>query len=467
MRLAILTFTLASCVLAQTVEEEYRVYSEHPRLMLTSQRMRLLKRERDRDSMRWHQFALLVRAAAQMPEPGFALALYFAVTGDTAFGKRAVDWALGPATDLRQLAMVYDWCQPVLNAAQSKALAAKFRRLMEQPSGESLPARRDRVLASIAIADDEQHPEEVVLRETVQKWWRAGLAPKLASGVTAIPHDELYALLEIMHAIRDNTKIDLREDAPEYFRELPKYQILGNYPAPLAAPENEYRIPVYKGSVEPDVDRAALARAAGLSMVAFDNNAFENQYLQGWLIQDRFMMQGTFGAPYEYLWANPYQPGLSYFQLPVVYHDSHSGTLFVRSNWEDEAAWFGLYEGEAQLFQDGKITVLNQAGPRAADPKPIAVGDASILLGRSPMHFSVEGGTTLVVGLKPRHKYLIETDDEELRELETDRVGTLVLEYPADRMAGVRIVEAERGSEGTSNGSGASGAQPREIGSGR
>jgi hypothetical protein len=61
----------------------------------------------------------------------------------------------------------------------------------------------------------------------------------------------------------------------------------------------------------------------------------------------------------------------------------------------------------------------------------------------------VEGGTTLVVGLKARHKYLIETDDEELRETETDRVGTLVLEYSADRMAGVRIVEAKGGSDGT------------------
>jgi hypothetical protein len=252
-----------------------------------------------------------------------------------------------------------------------------------------------------------------------------------------------------MHAIRDNTKIDLREDAGEYFRELPKYQILGNYPAPLAAPENEYRIPVYKGSVEPDVDRAALARAAGLSMVAFDNNAFENQYLQGWLIQDRFMMQGVFGAPYEFLWANPYQPGLSYFQLPVVYHDAHSGTLFVRSNWEDEAVWFGLWGGEAQLFEDGKITVLNQTAPGGVNPKPITVGEASVLVGRNPIRFSVEGGTTLVVGLKARHKYLIETDDEELRETETDRVGTLVLEYPADRMAGVRIVEAKGGSDGT------------------
>jgi hypothetical protein len=449
MRSAILGFLVSSCLFSQVADEEYRVYNDHPRLFLTSQRLRLLKRERDRDSMRWHQFALLVRAAAEMPEPGFALGLYFAVTGDPAFGHRAADWALGPATDLRQLALVYDWCQPAMNAAQLKALGAKIRRLTEQPPAAALAARRDSVLAAIAIADDEQHAEVGLLRDTVQQWWKAGLAPKLASGVTAISHDQLFALLELMHAIRDNTKIDLRDDAPEYFKELPKYQILGNYPAPLAAPENEYRIPVYKGSVEPDVDRAALARAAGLSMVAFDNNAFENQYLQGWLIQDRFMMQGTFGAPYEFLWANPYQPGLSYFQLPVVYHDAQRGTLFVRSNWEDEAVWFGLFEGEAQLFQDGKITVLNQSVPAGVNPKPIAVGEATVLLGRSPMRFSVEGGTTLVVGLKARRKYLIETDDEELRELVTDRVGTLVLEYPADRMAGVRIVEAQSAGDGT------------------
>ncbi len=165
MRPAILGFLLSTCLLSQApspsgpaADEEYRVYSEHPRLILTAQRLRLLKRERDRDSMRWHQFALLVRAAAEMPEPGLSLGLYFAVTGDTAFGKRAVDWALGPAADLRQLALVYDWCQPVLNPAQSKALLAKIRRLADPPAAASLPARRDRVLASIAIADEDQHP---------------------------------------------------------------------------------------------------------------------------------------------------------------------------------------------------------------------------------------------------------------------------------------------------------------------
>src|ERR1700730_14926824 len=103
-------------------QDEYRVSTDHPRLFLTSQRLRLLKRERERDSMRWRQFDLLVRAAAQMREPFFALALHYAVTGDGPIGKRSVEWALGPGIDLRQLALVYDWCQPLLSATQSKVL---------------------------------------------------------------------------------------------------------------------------------------------------------------------------------------------------------------------------------------------------------------------------------------------------------------------------------------------------------
>ena len=316
--------------------------------------------------MRWRQFDLLVRAAAQMREPGFALALHYAVTGEAPIGKRAVDWALGPGTDLRQLALVYDWCQPLLSEPQAKALAAKLRRLAEQSTGNGIEATRDRVLAAIAAADD-AHAEENALREMVTNWWRVQTAPRLADGRLVVGTPELFALFEILHATRDNMKIDLREAAPDYFRELPKFQVLANYPAPLAAPENEYRIPVYQGSGQPDLDRAALARAAGLSTVAYDNNALENQYLQGWLIQDRFMLQGIFGAPYEFLWANPYQPGLSYFQLPVFFHDQHSGALFLRSNWEDDAVWFGIYAGEAQLFREGRVTVLNQKGPPAEE----------------------------------------------------------------------------------------------------
>ena len=49
------------------------------------------------------------------------------------------------------------------------------------------------------------------------------------------------------------------------------------------------------------------------------------------------------------------------------------------------------------------------------------------------------GGTLLVIGLKPRQKYLVETDDEEMREVSTDRAGSFILKYPEGRVAGVRV----------------------------
>jgi len=192
---------------------------------------------------------------------------------------------------------------------------------------------------------------------------------------------------------------------------------------------------------QPDLDRAALARAAGLSMVAYDSNGLENQFLQGWLIQDRFSLMTPFGAPYEFLWANPYQPGLSYFQLPLVYHDENSGTLFVRSAWDEDADWFGLYGGEAESFREGRVTIVNLAGPAPVTPKLLELGETSVILGRAPFQFSTEGGTEVVIGLKPRHPYLVETDDEELREVSTDSAGTFVLRYSTGRTAGVRLTE--------------------------
>ena len=54
---------VAACPELLAQDEEFRVYTEHPRLILTAQRLRLLKRERERESQRWRQFELLVKGA--------------------------------------------------------------------------------------------------------------------------------------------------------------------------------------------------------------------------------------------------------------------------------------------------------------------------------------------------------------------------------------------------------------------
>ena len=81
-------------------------------------------------------------------------------------------------------------------------------------------------------------------------------------------------------------------------------------------------------------------------------------------------MRGALGAPYEFLWANPYQPGLSYHHLPTFFHDPLSGILLLRSDWEESAVWLSYNRGEMELFMDGKRSGLQ---PRAIK-EPLEIG---------------------------------------------------------------------------------------------
>jgi hypothetical protein len=436
----LLIFGVLSTAEMRAQDPDFRVYTEHPRLFLRPQRLRMLQREKQRDSQRWRQFALFMAGRAPMPEPGFAEALYLRVGGEADAGKRAVTWALSPAaTDLRQLALVFDWCQDALTEAQSQTLAKKLVKNIESSAGDrSIPATRSRLLAAIALADHMQEVSTRTVEQIIRVWWREQMGPALKAGNNVVPRDDLYALFEILHAVRDNLSVDLREAAPLFFKGLPAYDLLSYYPATFPAAEGEYRIPAVKGGREPDLRRAAMARAAELAMVPFDNNSNQTLVLQGWLMHDSFLLRGTFGVTYEFLWANPYQPGLSYYHVPLVFHDDLFGRLFARSSWEENARWLGYFDGELQLFQDGKVALLN---PEIAEG-PLSLDEAVIYFGRNAQRFTAmiqAGEDAFVVGLKPRAVYQIEVDDEELVEQSTDPGGILALHLPRQVKIGVRI----------------------------
>jgi hypothetical protein len=424
---------------AALARAEYRIDIEHPRLLLPQRRLRLLRRESERESLRWNQFNTLMRAAAPMPERGFALALYYIVSGAQAQGRAAIEWALGAAnTDLRQISLVFDWCQPLLSPEESSRLVTKIRQLLAKAPRATIADRRSRVLAAIAVAGHADGVASPVIEETIEKWWASEIAPKLNSGDLVIPPSEHFPLLEMFHVLRDCVDVDLREAAAKYFATLPVYHILSHYPAPFPAAENEYRIPVMDAHREPNLREAALSRAAALAIVAFDNNAQESQFLQGWLIQDRFLMLGTFGCPYEFLWANPYQPGLSFHYLPNLFHDERNGRLIIRSSWEDDATWFYQAEGRRQLFRNGEIINLKQD----AFDKPMTVGNTTLLTPDATGRWQIEHEEPhryFLFGLKPNAKYELEVDDEEMREVETDRGGVLELVFAANRRAGALL----------------------------
>lgn len=423
-RLLLLPLLFAGLLGAQ--DEDFHVYRDAPRLLLTQQRLRLLQRERERQSPRWEQLDSLLSAGAPMSEPGFAWALYYQVTRQAAAAQKAIEWALGDTTDLRQLALVFDWCGPALTPAQSGRLAAKISPALAAPAAD-VRGQSARVLAAIALADRLPDHGNAVLSEIVQKWWRASIVPQLAAGRQALPRDQRYALYEMLHALRDNLRIDLREPAADYFKDLPLAHLTGHYPAPFTFEEggarNEFMVPVYLHDGNPGPADAAMSRAAGLAMVAYDTNALESQLLQGWLTRDRFQMRDRLGAVYEFLWANPYQPGLNYDQVPLVFHDPFSGEIFARTSWEEDATWIGYFEGRLQLFQNGRLQTLREG----ADVSPVHVGTATIASSpaREAGRFQARNETLFVLGLAPRSEYAVEIDDQELEFLDTDAGGTL------------------------------------------
>ena len=433
-RLFLLVVTVPA--FAQTAaDEDFHVYTDSPRLLLTKQRLRLLQRERSRQSMRWQQFDALIAGGAPLPEPGFAGALYYQVSGDQAAGKKAIQWALGDSTDLRQLALVFDWCSPLMTPEQSEKLAAKIEKVLPATS-DNVRQQSARALAAVALADRLPDHGEAILRGIVEQWWR-GVAAKRIDHGQPLPREQLYWFYEMLHAVRDNLKIDLRESNGNYFKFLPVDHISGHYPAPFEAPENEYRVPIYAREGEPDLKEAVMSRAAEFAMVAYDDNALESQYVQGWLMQDRFLMKSGLGAVYEFMWANPYQPGLSYFHVPPVFHDASTGHIFARTSWDEDATWIGYFDGHLQMFTGGQVESLR---PGAA-VKPLHIGDALFLSAESKdaAKFRVNAEAVFVLNLTPRAHYDVEVDDEELWDVETDVGGTLVLSFAEGTDTGVRI----------------------------
>lgn len=424
--------TLAAAVQAQQqTEEEFQVYGDNPRLFLNARRLRLLRRERERTSVRWMQFETLVAGKIEMPEPVFAYALYYMVSGNADYGKQAVQAALR-INDIRQQAIALDWCQQEMSPAQNETLTARLKEALAAPAKtRTIPVMRDRALAAVVTGNRAE------LERLVKEWWRKEAAPGLRNGSYRYSREDSYALFEMLHAIRDGLQIDLREDAPRYFKELPAYHILSYYPATFPAGENEYRVPFYDGDGDPDLRVAALARAADLAMVAFDTNAQETQFVQGWLIHDRFLMRGAFGIVYEFLWANPYQPGLSYYHLPLSMHAGSAGKLALRSSWEDDASWFHYADRKVQFFEDGK---RKERG--LASPAPVEIGGTVVHFGRDEMKFApanAEPQKAYIIGLAPHGKYDVEIDDEEIVERLTDAGGILEFDFPPMQDRTVRV----------------------------
>jgi hypothetical protein len=278
-----------------------------PKLLLSAQRLRRLKRDRERKTPRWVSFENRVNNVPDSPERGFELALYYAITGDEGKGREAVAWALAHKS-ARLSALVIDWCGPLVSAEDKN----KLLQIAYMGNGNPLlfAIRRDGWFLKLASSADVPAAPDL-----------APLMDRLTRGEYE-NGSELYALCELIYTARANTHTDLREADPSFFAKLPELVLLSAKPSELNKPDWQMH-------------------AAALALVAIDPNLPASQFLQGWALEDAQTLRDGPGVAYELLWADPYLPGVGYQNMDTWSYDEH-GRLFARSDWEPNSCWIEI-----------------------------------------------------------------------------------------------------------------------------
>jgi hypothetical protein len=361
-----------------------------PRLLLSASHLRRLERDRERQTERWINLSQRVAAAADSPERGFELALVYAVTHEEAAAEEAIRWAASHPLEYRQIALIANWCGDrlpaeertiILDAAWERATKAQA---VLQGSSPELGRYRDVVFLNIA--------RNGVPPPDLQSWWdRTMTRAKNQGWAWLYKPEELYAMAEIIIAVRESTRTDLRSNSSRQFETLPTLFLLSLHPAQVEAPSWQMR-------------------AAALALVEVDPNLTSSQFLQAWAMEDARVIRSGPGVAYEYLWANPYLPGVSFYNLDPWSYDPDAGVLYARSSWDKDSCWVrwdatGVAEENCPAgwrehpFEAGQLSVIPFAGGCLDVPQPTKAGNGA-------------AKTVIVWGLPPGARLTYKVDNK-------------------------------------------------------
>ena len=174
--------------------------------------------------MRWVNFENRVNSVPDSPERGFELALDYAVTGEDAKGREAVQWGLAHA-DARQRALILDWCAPLVTAE----VREKFQLIAYLGAGrvQHTVMARDDWFLNFASGGDAPAPTEETAQHVLDEITQSGFED---------PAD-LYAFCELSYALRAIRRVDLRERDTRFFAILPQILLLSARPAEFNHPD--------------------------------------------------------------------------------------------------------------------------------------------------------------------------------------------------------------------------------------
>ena len=160
-------------------------------------------------------------------------------------------------------------------------------------------------------------------------------------------------------------------------------------------------------------------------------------------------MTGPLGAFYEFVWINPYVPGLSPTSGPIAAYDPVRGRVFARDSWDDGARWLGWFDGKLLMRENGQ---QRQVQP-GKNPEPFALPDFAIVLGGMEGKTEVTiqkgnqpfGARIWLVGLTPGMQYPIKVAKADFEMYQADAGGVIELRSdPDSKKASIKYEEKIR-----------------------
>ena len=101
-------------------------------------------------------------------------------------------------------------------------------------------------------------------------------------------------------------------------------------------------------------------------------------------MNDQFLMRGTFGIPYEFLWANPYQPRVELLPCAAgVSRRNFWPPLRAVQLGRFRRSGSGLSMDSFNYSKKGKITMLNPELTR----EPLDLDEAVVFFGKTAHRF--------------------------------------------------------------------------------
>jgi hypothetical protein len=276
-----------------------------------------MKLDVGRHTQRWTNLERRVKTVPDSPERGFELALYSAVSNDSAACQDAVKWGKAHPREYRQVSLIADWCRAQTSPEDHTALLAAVPVF---DAASPFRSARDILFHDIATARASR-------AQTEDLWARF---------LPAIQHDprscvsEMLALFEFIDAAHSAFRVDLRQQDAPLFSNLPAIFLLSLPPAQVESPEWKQRM-------------------GGLMMVNVDPNLQPSSFVQGWAMEDPKLVSDGPGVAYEFLLANPYLPGLGYYNMDLYIYDQPSALLLARKSWDQESCWMTIVPGGPKL----------------------------------------------------------------------------------------------------------------------